>query len=862
MDLKIHTLILLVGPTNCGKTHFTQNYLIPQIRSRLSESFADKGLNLNIQHVSSDSIRSDLLGLSDSINKYDPRMLEISSASYDLLFHKLDLAMSFPINAHFVIVDTTALQKVFRDRISALARSKSYYLDVVIFNYKDFKDYYDAGGDRSIITTHISKLKNKVLKDMTNNIHKKILIKKKGSYPSVTIANVDSYLSHILDPTHRYVLVGNLTEGIQKLKQLLIDTHYEINNNFITETEISQRCGLIIVGEIGGDPDIIQFLHQNLLSAVPIYLVQNASDRRTLDLIKQAQIDDGQSVAFNLMKDRSDIQSMFEDLQTVSKTFWKYCSSDKYSHSFVVVSSVCDPVHLEKMDPFSSAKQIGLQSDKASDIPDSFHMPYIITARPTIQSFTFDLNSNRIMIGSDKTTAVLVGYNMKTPKFFEDRSNLSHIFFKKFGLKSTENLKIEDIIEGLDDREIRRLKFLIKSKINYVSGTIAPAAADHTQNNFESLAKAVEYFYTALARKKISMKLSLQPKYMGSRCNVYVFRDLSKCHATSRNGYAINIDMTQIFERLHTKLSPLMEANQIEMMLIDAELMPWNALGKKLISKTFAPTAICLSKTLSKLESYGFEESYTKLSESMAQTDFATEINKISSKDLYEKYGGARFNTFRALSAEQKRHIDIPTLKSYHKTYVRQLEVYGTDAEPYLKPFGILKVELTDGTAIVVAHGSYEPLVIDSKIIGQTDAFGIISTDEQCVLDTSEPIETSIQKAQGFFEGLMAEGRTEGIVMKPDFCYEDLAPCLKVRNPDYLHLIYGYDYLDPTRFPKLLSSKNTSKKLSISIREYNLGVRMLAVPQSEISSDNLAYQKLLKDFLFLEKTEQGLDPRL
>lgn len=699
--------------------------------------------------------------------------------------------------------------------------------------------------------------------DITKNIHKKTLIRKKGTHPLVRFGDAIDYLSHVLNPSKRYLILGNVCVGLDVLIQLLTDACFEIADGYVKETDVSKDCQIIIMGNIGSDPHTIDFLHKNLLSDVPIHFIISELDLNALEIIQQTKIDDGRSDTYNKLKNKPELLQKFVEIHSLKKPFFRYNSADNLSRSFIVTHSKCESKYWCKLDRKSVRMQYsGHHNSSDNLIDDSCHMPYIVSCAPTNAYFTLNFEDHRLQIGSDKLTAVLLGYKLKNPNFFEDKRDLSNLFFKKFSLMSNSSLKESDIFEGLDEREVGRLKFLVQKKINFISGTIAPAGADQTTNNFESIAKGVEYFYTTFARKKINSKISIQPKYMGSRCNIYLYLDIARCYSTSRNGYLIQIDMQNIYQKLIDKLSPFMKENNIEMMLIDSELMPWNAMGKNLINKTFMPTKVCVGTALQKLNKYGFEELYDQLQTEMAQTPFATEITSMPHKDLYTKYGGGKFATYRALASEQKKHISLTDLHAYHQTYSTQLDIYAVEEEVHIKPFNILKTEKTDGTIIIMAHASYEPFVTGSKIWGQTDIFDLISNDEQCVLNSADPMEISIKTAEDFFNRLTADGKTEGVVLKPDFCHEDMASCMKVRNPNYLHIIYGLDYLHESRFPRLIASKNTSKKLSVSIKEYNLGVRMLSVKQSDISKDNLPYLKLLKDFLFLEKSEQSLDPRL
>jgi hypothetical protein len=119
---RLHTIFMLIGPTECGKTTFVNKVLLPQL------AFADeeKGFTANVQYLSSDSIRQELLG--SDYDKYEQLMLEASEPAFGLLFHKLRLVTSFPLNAEFVVIDTTGLAEDFRMKVREIADAGNYGL--------------------------------------------------------------------------------------------------------------------------------------------------------------------------------------------------------------------------------------------------------------------------------------------------------------------------------------------------------------------------------------------------------------------------------------------------------------------------------------------------------------------------------------------------------------------------------------------------------------------------------------------------------------------------------------------------------------------------------------------------------------
>lgn len=47
----VHSIVLLIGPSNCGKSYFATNYLIPQLKK-----FSSEKRELNVQYLNANNI--------------------------------------------------------------------------------------------------------------------------------------------------------------------------------------------------------------------------------------------------------------------------------------------------------------------------------------------------------------------------------------------------------------------------------------------------------------------------------------------------------------------------------------------------------------------------------------------------------------------------------------------------------------------------------------------------------------------------------------------------------------------------------------------------------------------------------------
>jgi hypothetical protein len=346
--------------------------------------------------------------------------------------------------------------------------------------------------------------------------------------------------------------------------------------------------------------------------------------------------------------------------------------------------------------------------------------------------------------------------------------------------------------------------------------------------------------------------IHVQKKYMGSRCEAYISRDITKCRLTSRNGYRIKrlhghdgndvTDLTPVYQSIlsQQKIAAIFEQYpDCEIILLDGELMPWYALGKELIEDQYRLIEQAAAAEFELLRSTGFETVLTDEYENPNYALFQQDKN-ISDKIVNSN----KKTTYRFL--KNYRHIPISEMERYLQVYREQVAIYGAAKPIEYCPFDILKMINVDGSEILF------------KNMPVKERYDMVSRDTGLLIDLRN--ENDIARLIDYFADLPAD--TEGLVLKCNKPERSRIYMLKVRNEKYLTIIYGFDYLEPVKNEMLIRKKNVSKKLSISNHEYELGWNLAAIPYCSIHGENEEYKRILAALIFEERKETAIDPRL
>jgi len=400
----------------------------------------------------------------------------------------------------------------------------------------------------------------------------------------------------------------------------------------------------------------------------------------------------------------------------------------------------------------------------------------------------------------------------------------------------------------------RRVNACIRNKVNFISGTITPCQSNKYHNNtfnqsdIESLDIGLKYLFNMYSNK---LKLSIQPKYMGSRLNMYLFKDdyLNKSYCVTRNGFKCNglckEELEKLYTKMYNKLKDYMIEKNIKMIIIDGELMPWSAIGSTLIDEEFMTVDAGLKSEIEYMKKYNFDDILMKQKEKL------NELSKEHTSDEYKKF-----------KSVMEIH-NTETMEKMYNTYHSQMELYSkpisdTNCIDY-KPFGILKICYDDDS---------EDIPLLSKSMSQSEMYNILcdktnSIEDQLIIElTDDTYDNELQKIKEYFKNITMNNGYEGIMLKPDYIEKDKLHMMKCRNIDYLTIIYGYDYMIEPKLTRLIKSKTTGSKIKQSINEFNSGMKMLQTKYNDINTDNIQYQRLIMKYLFNEELGQTIDPRL
>jgi predicted kinase len=875
IELKLHTIILLVGPSNCGKSYFAKNILSKQL-NLIGQKYDNYGSKkqLNVQYVSSDDIRRELIGNSD-MDKYAPEMLQASEQAFHLLYNKVDFLSSYSINAEFIIIDTTGLNEDFRDKIKEIAKKNNYNVDVALFNYKNPEDYYKYISvddlNRKIVKGHVEKLRKGVLPTLKRGTYNKIhTISSINSFPEyeISIENIAHYYQCMLSDDYEYTIISDVHCCIDELKELIQKHKCTIGENGkIIQENKKQR--FVFVGDIidkgtklketlefvYANKDIFYFVlgnHENFIYKS----LQQGIDKFSLpEETKRTQFN-----SYYELKDDEYLKEIFNDIVIHSYPFFLH-------RDFIVCHSPCEKKYLGKVDSISMKNQRNFRQIREKDFES--HEKYIEYKEHMLDFLgNVSFNSKKVIFGhisfnnvySNKAytgidTGCIYG-NRLTSITFYNNGNKPYIISVDAKDKYIPNESLIDVsrqykkkeisFSDLDDFEIKRLKFICDNKVNFISGTMSPS--DKKENDIESLDKAFEYY-----KENNINEIVLQPKYMGSRCNIYLdMNDIKNSYATTRQGFVINYEdkkekLIPIYEKLYNKIKDNNLFINSKLIIFDGELLPWRFLGAGLIDNNFSTITNAVETEYQFLKSNGFED---KLNEIDFQEFKKEKEYGESKKDLVEKYGSVKYETLLEASHVAPNHISIDEQYELLNIYKKQIELYGSETELEYKPFSILKIVYNDDS---------EKLFFDSN---NDELFEIISDDKQCTINDVNN-EEEVKKAYEYYNEITRNQMMEGCVIKPKLIYnKSIAPYLKCRNKNYLTLVYGYDYTLENKYSRLLRNKGIKNKLRISIKEFEIGKQMLEFPYSKINNDNNDYKQIVAQMILQEKQEKELDPRL
>ena len=823
MKLQLHTILLLCGPSCCGKTWYVNNHLIPQLRA------FEKGRRFNIQHLSSDDLRRQVLGdpgmdLRDANNTF--RLKYASDAAFRLLETLVDQTTRFPVNAEFVIVDTTALNASFREQMAALAQKNHYHIDLLLFDLPR-REYFRYSTANDYVANHVQQFQREVLPNLKSRLYHQILrIRNREDFPVVEEIEGLELFERCLFPEDAVIAsdLHGCYDALLKIEQAAGDMPVIPIGDIIDKGPQS----LEVLRHLKANP---QKYPRLVLGNHEVY-----THRFLNGLIEESPAHDYYT-SLAQYAGNAEFKELIDWYVETAVPFVKI------RDSLYVTHAPCETRYIGKVDAVSARRQryrpvtgdlVDLITADASDGHPRHVFGHIAFEQPFRCKNKFGIDTGGVY--GNLFTCFRNGKVFSIP---------AEAAYSENTLIEVEEADFD--LNALDPFEQRRMAYATRDRINFVSGTIAPCDSDTERMKIEPIEQAIEKF-----RSMGISVVHVQQKYMGSRCEAYISRDVEKCLLTSRNGYRIFrlhapdggeiTDLTPVYEAIlaQPKIAALFERfPDAETILLDGELMPWYALGKGLIETLYQLITEAVQSEYDLLQASGFEDilraeydhpNYALWSQTPDVPDTTVNQNKKETYRLLKNY----------------RHVPLADLQEYLRIFREQVAIYGAAKPVEYNPFDILKIINADGS---------ERIFRDTPV---EERYNMVSKDAGLLVDLANPAE--VEGLVRHFHGLPPD--CEGVVIKCNAPGRSKVNALKVRNENYLTIIYGHDYLEPAKNAALIRKKNVSKKLRISNREYELGWDMVEIPRNQINSENMEYQRILARLIFEERKETVLDPRL
>jgi hypothetical protein len=786
------------------------------------------------------------------------------------IINKISEKMTVPFTDPFIILECSCNSEDFINKCKSIAAKYYYNVHYINFNYKVHKDYLKFSQTKKSTQAQVEEYKKIILPNLYVSETNGIATSKTSIFNIVTEFNLIfdeddlKYFSEcILNKDRKYFIIGDVHSCLDELKELLLTNKFNIVDDIIEPTAYD----LIFVGDLidkGNDnKSMIDFIHKNINNPRIKFVLGNHESTIYDLLTDESKVNFTSEVIskyFNTyaeIKDLAETRAKFIEIYKVMRPFYFYYGK-KNSHAFYVNHSPCNNSLLYKINDTCMKKQVyrycvGITEAALNSMlldKNGFDIVYHVIGHVQMAESYFTSNGTIFIdtgcISGNKLSGVILGNNKLYPKFRSVKFMNKQPIISMKGIQLTNQAllsKQKTTTNKSYNTDVNTtVKSLLNNKINFVSGTISPANKFTNQKGdkiiLESLESALTYYCNKFKEGKCHNELIVMPKYMGSRINVYLFRDFDKTYGITRNGYVARVSQS-IYKALHDRLVDYMMQNKIKMMIVDGELMPWKLLAKDLIEEKYKPISVGIEHTSSMLQRTGFDLAYEKL---LANADTLNSSDK--------KY----------LSQQKNSHIGSKELRKLGVSYTEQMNIYSADGDPHVKGFSILKIVFDDDTEFL--PGIINIQSNDKTGMTNAECFRLVNDDEILVLDLSKDLDDLLKFSIQFFNTLQS-AKFEGVVIRPNLVDpEIMTPYLKVRNEEYLRLTYGYDYLMSNKYQQLVKKKNIKKKLELSKEQFKIGVKMLKVPYGDIIMNKEAIKKHLRAFLISDLKHGEIDPRL
>ncbi|MEU7531093.1 polynucleotide kinase-phosphatase [Saccharothrix sp. NPDC042600] len=320
-------------------------------------------------------------------------------------------------------------------------------------------------------------------------------------------------------------------------------------------------------------------------------------------------------------------------------------------------------------------------------------------------------------------------------------------------------------------------------RLPYLPPTMAPTATSRRPDVLEHPEDAFAEYRAAGVREVIC-----EEKHMGSRAVVLVGRDSGAVYTRTGRPFFDGELGEELLARVRSAVTDagLWAEFDTDWLLLDAELMPWNAKATGLIRDQYAAVGAAavgaLDPAVAALATAAGRG--VDVSALLARTESRL-ANAIGYRDAYQRYcwpttglDGVRLAPFQLLATAGRTYHD--------RSHLWHLETLAR---------------------------------LDSPLFTRT---------RHLVVDTGD--EESVAAGVRWWEELTAVGG-EGMVVKPlaNLTRGErglVQPGVKVRGREYLRIIYGPDYTEPENLDRL-RRRGLGAKRSLALREYALGLEAL-----------------------------------